>query len=146
MKLVYMRIGYSQNVKSRILYLYDQRLDKSKFFYEQKPYNENFHFNLNEEGKYLTVAEENGRRINVYNLQQNCLYSVLYLGREPKSIVNLNVVTLPNGAEWVLAARAKDGTLATMHFYKLAKSAATELVPSRYRRKFRLYEQTMRDY
>jgi hypothetical protein len=68
MKLVYMRIGFSQSVKSRILYLYDQKLDKYKFFYEQKPYNDNFHFSLNENGKYLAIADDYGRKINVYNL------------------------------------------------------------------------------
>ena len=33
-----------------------------------------------------------------------------------------------------------------MHLYKLANTPATEQVPSRYRRKFRLFQQTMRDY
>jgi hypothetical protein len=41
-----MRIGYSQTSKSRILYLYDEKSDKSKYFYEQKPYSDNFSFNL----------------------------------------------------------------------------------------------------
>jgi hypothetical protein len=56
------------------------------------------------------------------------------------------VITLPNGAEWAIATREKEGALATMHMFKLAKTSVTELVPSRYRRKFRLYKQTMRDY
>ena len=60
--------------------------------------------------------------------------------------MNLNVITLPNGIEWAIATRAKDNTLATMHLYKLANTPATEQVPSRYRRKFRLFQQTMRDY
>lgn len=38
MKLFYMKIGYSQNTKSRTLYLYDEKSDKTKYFYEQKPY------------------------------------------------------------------------------------------------------------
>jgi hypothetical protein len=105
MKLVYMRIGFSQNIKSRILYLYDEKLDTTKFFYEQKPYSENFHFSINEEGKYLAICEDYGRKITIYNLVEKCLYTVLYLGRQPKNIVNLNVITLPTGAEWVIASR-----------------------------------------
>lgn len=69
LKMFYMRIGYSQTSKSRILYLYDEKSDKSKYFYEQKPYTDSFSFSLSEDGKYLLIGEEYGRKINVYNLQ-----------------------------------------------------------------------------
>ncbi len=94
----------------------------------------------------MAICEDYGRKINIYNLVENCLYSVLHLGREPKSIVNLNVITLPDKTEWAIASREKEGTWATMHLFKLTKTSPTELVPSRYKRKFRLYRQTMRDY
>ena len=69
LKMFYMRIGYSQTSKSRILYLYDEKSDKSKYFYEQKPYTDSFSFSLSEDGKYLLIGEDYGRKINVYNLQ-----------------------------------------------------------------------------
>lgn len=56
MKLAYMRIGFAQSVKSRILYLYDEKYASSSYFYEQKPYDENFQFSINEDGTYLAIS------------------------------------------------------------------------------------------
>ena len=62
-------------------------------------------------------------------------------------MVNLGVVQLPNGSDWLIAAREnKKNSKATMHMFKLAKSSPTEIIYSRYKRSFKLYKKTMQDY
>ena len=80
LKLLYMKIGNSHNIKNRILYLYDERLNKETCFYVQKPFTDNFYFHISEDGRYVALSEDYGRKIHVYSTGENCLFSVLYLG------------------------------------------------------------------
>ena len=76
-----MKIGNSHNIKNRILYLYDERLNKETCFYVQKPFTDNFYFHISEDGRYVALSEDYGRKIHVHSIVENCLFSVLYLGR-----------------------------------------------------------------
>lgn len=64
-----------------------------------------FQFTATEDGKYLIVADDYGRRIKVYNLKENYLQTVLHLSREPRSILSMGIITLPNQQDWVIASR-----------------------------------------
>ena len=45
------------------------------------------------------------------------LLTVLYLSRDPGSIINLGIITLPNSKEWVIASREKENDEASMHLF-----------------------------
>lgn len=98
--MFYCRIGFSQNQTTRMLYQYQQRLNSTTLFHEQiGPLDPYFTFQLTANAKQLLMTQDQGRQLHLYDLNENCLYAVLYLGRSPKPILNLNVISIANSQQ-----------------------------------------------
>lgn len=138
--MFYVSLSVIQNVQQKILYYYDQTTDKARTFEGIQTWSPDFQFTATENGKYLAIAEDYGRKIKVYNLHENYLQTVLHLSRDPRPILNMGIITLPNNQEWVIASREKENDEATMHLFKLTKTSPTDVVESNYKRYFRLYK------
>lgn len=145
----FLRVGWAHNSRSRHLMHYDQSRDKLASFLD-RPYlapNE-LHFTLSPDARYLLVAEEKGCRVSVFNLLENCLQSVLHVGMNPRRILSMGVATITasaNRGEWVLCSRERDDGTGTFHFFKLARTAPTEKVVSKYQRSFHLQRKEMQE-
>ena len=64
------------------------------------------------------------------------------MGRNPRNILNLGVLTLPDKSEWVLASREKkEEDEVTIHTFKLGRTSPTDHVESNYKRYFRMYRE-----
>jgi hypothetical protein len=66
--MFYVKVSITQNVRSKILYCYDEAIDRAREFEEMQRGSGDFQFTATEDGKYLAIAEDYGRRIKVYHL------------------------------------------------------------------------------